>query len=103
MSIDLKNKHILITGSTDGLGKATAVSLAKLGAQIILHGKEKEKLETTVREVQKVSQHPVASVLCNLTDEKEILKQFSLIKKLDILINNAGIWYTGSTAAMPPE
>ena len=39
----LKNKNLLITGSTDGIGRALAIKASKLLAQVILHGKNKSK------------------------------------------------------------
>ena len=45
VNFKLNNKIILITGATDGIGKALAKKTAKLGAKIILHGRNKKKLE----------------------------------------------------------
>ena len=44
VNFKLNNKIILITGATDGIGKALAKKTAKLGAKIILHGRNKKKL-----------------------------------------------------------
>ena len=44
MKIDLANKTILITGSSDGIGKMLAIELSKLGANIILLGRNQKKL-----------------------------------------------------------
>ena len=41
----LKDKNILITGATDGIGRALALQSAKLGARVILHGRNRKKLE----------------------------------------------------------
>jgi NAD(P)-dependent dehydrogenase (short-subunit alcohol dehydrogenase family) len=41
----MKNETVLITGSTDGIGKQTALELANLGAQILDHGKDKNKIK----------------------------------------------------------
>ena len=48
----LKNKNLLITGSTDGIGRALAIKASKLGAQVILHGKNKSKLENINKELK---------------------------------------------------
>ena len=41
----LKNKNILITGASDGIGKSTAIIASKLGAQVIMVARDKEKLQ----------------------------------------------------------
>ena len=48
MKIDLANKTILITGSSDGIGKMLAVELSKLGANIILLGRNQKKLNSVL-------------------------------------------------------
>ena len=45
-------KHILITGSTDGIGKLAAIRLAKDGHQIYLHGRNPQKLDKVIEEVK---------------------------------------------------
>lgn len=103
MALSLFGKRILITGSTDGLGKATALALAKLGAHVIVHGKDEAKLIAVVKAIQTIPNASVSSILCDLTNEEQILEQFSSIRTVDILINNAGTWYMGDTSAMPFE
>lgn len=104
MSLSLTHKHILVTGSTDGLGKATALQLAKEGAQIILHGRSKERVERVLQEFEKL--YPSGSfdtVVCDLENPESIESAFSKIEKLDILINNAGIWLEGDTIDATPD
>ncbi|HPN38782.1 MAG TPA: SDR family oxidoreductase [Melioribacteraceae bacterium] len=90
-------KTILITGSTDGIGKKTAELLAKMGHKIIIHGRNLNKCLSTVEEVKSISGN--MSVDFFVSD----LSSFSSIKngaeelknrysKLDVLINNAGIY-----------
>ncbi len=50
----IKDKIILITGSTDGIGKQTAIDLAEMGAHVILHGRNVEKAKETVQELIKI-------------------------------------------------
>ena len=51
----IAQQTILITGSTDGLGKQTALALARQGATVLLHGRNKQRLETTLQEIQEAT------------------------------------------------
>lgn len=90
-------KNILITGSTDGIGKLAAIQLAKKGNHIYLHGRNEEKLKKVIEEVKAESKNEnvdgfVAdfSILKNVEKmTKEVIDKMTVI---DILINNAGIF-----------
>lgn len=56
----LKGRVILITGATDGIGKALAIAVAKLGAQVIAHGRNQKKLETVANLVTDPGTLPMA-------------------------------------------
>ena len=49
---DISNKIILVTGSTDGIGKLTALKFAKLKAHVLVHGRNKEKTNKVVNELK---------------------------------------------------
>ena len=51
--MDFKNKTVLITGASSGIGKQTAIEFAKLGANIILVARRKEKLDELANELEK--------------------------------------------------
>lgn len=100
--MQLTDKTILITGASDGIGKATAIECAKQGATVIIHGKTEPKLEILYDEiVQAGYSEPVIYPLDfeKITPEdcdtlKEVIaKEFG---KLDGLFNNAG-WLGAST------
>lgn len=95
----MKDKIVLITGATSGIGKATAIGLAKLGAEIVFTARNKEKAEQTKNEI--LVQVPAAKIswlLCDLSSLQSIKNCAEEYKtkhtKLDVLINNAGIWIT---------
>ncbi|MCT4580337.1 MAG: SDR family NAD(P)-dependent oxidoreductase [Flavobacteriales bacterium] len=89
-------KSILITGSTDGIGKLAALKLAKEGHQIYLHGRNKDKLETVIQEIKTQSNNDkingFVADLSDLETVKEFAKSINEIPQLDVLINNAGVF-----------
>jgi short-subunit dehydrogenase len=98
MPTSLSQKTALVTGSTDGLGKLIAVELAKQGANVIVHGRSEEKVQSVIEELKKINadgQH--TGITCDFNTPSEIEKKFSGIAQIDILINNAGVWLEGNT------
>jgi retinol dehydrogenase-14 len=91
----LVNKIILVTGSTDGIGKETATALASLGAEIIVHGRNPEKTQKTVREIKDLTNNELISYLiADFTDLNQVREMATELQekysRLDVLINNAG-------------
>src|SRR5258705_3291162 len=103
MAQDLKNKRILITGSSDGLGKLLAIELAKLGAEMIVHGRNSEKANAVLDQLKEISSANHEAIVCDLSKPETISEAFKQITKLDILINNAGLWAEGDTIDTTPE
>ena len=95
----LKGKTCLITGATSGIGKETALELARRGAKIVITSRDIEKGNKVKDEIALASGNPDIQVLkCDLASMSSIrqfVKEFiSKYNRLDILINNAGIWET---------
>ncbi|HEY0666611.1 MAG TPA: SDR family NAD(P)-dependent oxidoreductase [Sphingobacteriaceae bacterium] len=92
----ISNQVILITGATDGLGKALAFRLAALGTSIILHGRDPEKGDKVLEELRReTGNNKLVYYNADFSSLDEV-KQFannilSSHQQLDILINNAGI------------
>jgi len=94
-------KTILITGSTDGIGKGTALKLAKDGHKLYMHGRNANKLALAVQSVQEESQndevHGFIADFSDLTAVQTMARQVKEnIGELDVLINNAGVYKTPS-------
>lgn len=88
---------ILITGSTDGIGKLTAIRLAKDGYQVVLHGRNKEKVEKVISEIKELSDNKnISGFVSDLADFSSIKRMVAQINdahpKIDVLINNAGVY-----------
>lgn len=104
MTYNLKNKTVLVTGSTDGLGRLLALQLAHAGANVIVHGRSSAKTEPLLKELGEInSSGSFSAIICDLNKPETIVEAFANIKQLDILVNNAGIWQEGNTVEVPPE
>lgn len=94
----MENKIILITGSTDGIGKITATTLAKQGHTVIVHGRNKSKAEAVRNEIIAETGNNNVDILLadllSLADVKKAAEEFeSKYNHLDVLINNAGAFF----------
>lgn len=89
-----ENRKILITGATDGIGKATAQELAALGARVIIHGRNLEKAETVIAEIGgSVEPRPMIADFASLREVRELARQVkNEHPDLCMLINNAGLY-----------
>ncbi|XP_015792132.1 uncharacterized protein LOC107368765 [Tetranychus urticae] len=95
--IDLSNKVALITGSSDGIGAATAKLFSSLGAKVAIVGRKQDKLDKVAAECEAKSPHhykPVVIKADFVNDEdvvRTLQETIAAYKRLDILINNAGL------------
>ncbi|MDD5569933.1 MAG: SDR family oxidoreductase [Bacteroidales bacterium] len=92
----MKDRIILITGATSGIGRATAMALAKMQATIVLVARDKNKAIKTVEEIKSESKNPnVEYLICDLSSlasVRQLAAEFkSKYNRLDVLINNAGM------------
>ncbi|KAF1756718.1 hypothetical protein GCK72_013172 [Caenorhabditis remanei] len=96
-------KSVIITGSSNGIGKATAVLFARYGAQVTITGRDSERLEVTRQKMLKAGGLPenVNVVVVNLTDsdgqDQIIQSTLNRFGKIDVLINNAGANFMDGT------
>jgi len=102
MTQDLVGKVILITGATDGIGKAAATEFAKRGAMLTIVGRNKEKTERVLEDLRAASGNQnIGLLLCDLSrmaDVKRAAEEFKATHdRLDILVNNAGATFKAPT------
>lgn len=96
------NKSVLITGSTDGIGLATAKTLIQMGHKVLLHGRSEEKLAAVKEQLTQYS-HP-SKIETYIADLSRMAEATGLAKAitqnhnhLDVLINNAGVYSVTET------
>ncbi len=92
----MKDKIVLITGATGGIGKQTALTLAKMGAQVIVTGRSASSGQEAVAEIKQLSGNSkVDLLLADVSKQAEIKDLAGQVKekyaRLDVLINNAGL------------
>ena len=84
----------LVTGASQGIGKACALVLAEAGATVVVAARNTEKLATTVAEIEAAGGKALAVAL-DVANQEQITTAFATVKekfgRLDILVNNAGI------------
>ena len=93
---ELQGKTVVITGATSGIGRATAIGLARLGPRLILLGRNPERCDETLAELKsETGRSDIDLVRCDLSSLSGIRGAADEIKDLttdiDILVNNAGV------------
>jgi len=92
---DIKEKNVLITGATSGIGKAAALKLSSLGAKIYFIARNEKKAEDLAKEIENLSGMMPYSIIADLSSQKEIKRAADEFKSLNIplhiLLNNAGL------------
>ena len=104
--MDFKNRIVLITGASSGIGKQTAIEFAKKGSNLILVARRKEKLEELEKQLQKFT-ISIMICQCDVSDKSQVKNMSeSVLQKfgsIDILVNNAGFAIYGSVSKLTIE
>src|SRR5947209_10748858 len=105
INVDMKGKTCLITGGNSGIGKATALGLARMGANAVIVSRSKEKGEAALTEIiAKSGNRKVELMLADMSSHDSIRKLAGDFKvgheKLHLLVNNAGVYLTRRTTTV---
>ncbi|PKA17935.1 SDR family NAD(P)-dependent oxidoreductase [Leptospira haakeii] len=104
MDTQLKDKIALVTGSTAGIGLAIATGLAAEGAQVIINGRTKARVEEAISAIQKkVPKANLLGVEADFSSKEEVNKIVSKFSNVDILVNNVGIFEPKDFVDIPDE
>jgi NAD(P)-dependent dehydrogenase (short-subunit alcohol dehydrogenase family) len=94
--MDWKAKTIVVTGATSGIGRATAVELAKLGSRLILVGRDAARAEETLAEIRSATGRSDVEVVrgdfTRLAEVRRVAEEIlARTDRIDVLVNNAGV------------
>lgn len=104
MNLKLIGKTALVTGSTAGIGLAIAESLVAEGANVILNGRSRERVEGAVATVKAGTDNArVSGVFADLSTVEGVQKVIDGISDIDILVNNVGIFEPKAFEDIPDE
>lgn len=104
----MEGKTCLVTGATSGIGKEIALGLAKLGATIVLIGRNKDRCESTLQEIEarinRADENRICYFVADLSSQssiRQLAKEYvDSHKRLDVLINNAGVFLAKRTTTV---
>jgi NAD(P)-dependent dehydrogenase (short-subunit alcohol dehydrogenase family) len=93
VDLKLQGKRALVTGSTAGIGLATAIGLHREGAAVVINGRASQRLEAAVEEVKKAGgPGQVSGIVADLGTAEGVSALVQQLPEADILVNNLGIF-----------
>ncbi|WP_017570350.1 SDR family NAD(P)-dependent oxidoreductase [Nocardiopsis halotolerans] len=93
MQIDLSGRTALVTGSTQGIGHAIALGLARAGARVVVNGRNEKRVTEAVRTVRAASgRDDVTGAVGDLATEEGAAAVLEAAPAVDVLVNNLGIF-----------
>ena len=100
----MSGRTVLVTGATSGIGKATALGLAALGAHVAITGRDRARTERAAREIRAASGGQVAVFVADLSAQSEVRRlageALESHPRIDVLVNNVGgYWNTRHVTA----
>jgi len=90
MRTDLTGKRALVTGSTAGIGLATAEALARAGADVVVNGRDQARLDAVVEQLKEAG--TVTGVAADVGTAEGAAALIAAVPDVDVLVNNAGIF-----------
>ena len=105
--MDLTGKTILVTGSTDGVGRMVAERLAADGAHVLVHGRNRARGESLKKEIARSGKGKATLYIADLASLASVRQLATDVladnKRIDVLINNAGIGFLPTERALSAD
>src|SRR5438874_4761555 len=100
----MASRTVLVTGGSGGIGRATALGLARLGAHLAITGRDRGRAEDAAREIRAASGGPVDVFVADLSSQSEVRRLadevLQSLARIDVLVNNVGgYWNTRHVTA----
>ena len=95
--MDLKEKNVVVTGASSGIGRATALELARRGANVVLAARRTERLEEVATACRALGVRAIA-IATDVTKPEDCRNLIEAAGQVDVLINNAGFAVFGAIA-----
>ena len=104
MDLKLNDKTVFISGSTAGIGFATAQRFLAEGAEVTINGRTKQSVENAVAQLKKLMpKAKVSGIPANFSKVEDVNRLLNELPEVDILINNAGIFEPRAFTDIPDE
>jgi NAD(P)-dependent dehydrogenase (short-subunit alcohol dehydrogenase family) len=100
----MAGRTVLVTGGSGGIGRATAVGLAVMGAHLAITGRDRERTESAAREIRAAGGGEVDVVVADLSSQSEVRRLadevLQSLSRIDVVVNNVGgYWHTRHVTA----
>ncbi len=97
MDLELKGKTVFITGSTAGIGFATAKALLSEGARVILNGRTSASVDAAIKRLEQAfPDEMISGIAADFSLQNEVNSLLENLPKIDVLINNVGVYSSSS-------
>jgi NAD(P)-dependent dehydrogenase (short-subunit alcohol dehydrogenase family) len=105
MDLGLDGKTVLVTGSTAGIGYATALGFAKEGARVVVNGRTEQRVAAAIAELKRTAPHAdrISGVAADVGTAAGAAKLVAAVPSVDVLVNNAGIFEPKPFEDIPDE
>ena len=106
MSVELRGKVAVVTGSTKGIGYAVAEALARAGADVVVSARNEDEVREAARRLEEVGPGRAVGVPCDVRRHDDVRRLIGAAVELggvDILVNNAGVGIFSTVDGMSPE
>jgi retinol dehydrogenase 14 len=90
----MAGRAVLVTGGTGGIGRATALGLAAMGAQVTIVGRDRERTDDAAREIREAGDGHVDALVADMSSQAEVRRladeALQRLPRIDVLVNNVG-------------